>query len=205
MGEKENIKHVINFIDSMEYGYEKKQEKIKEKVENNEKWLKEWTKENNIFNKCFYDETKEKVENIMQELNKEECTEAEIDEMIERIDCFINTKNDIASNVDFTMGRLAVFVAIISSVLSAVLTYLIAHIDETIKKIVQANSVDNPAIFLLVISNILLIVVPVIFAVIVFFHFLGMSKTAQLLMYRMETLNLLKIRLNKLKKEKFGQ
>lgn len=205
MEEKENIQPVINFIDSMEDKYEKKQKNMKEQIGNNEKWLKEWTKRKNIFNKYFYYEANEKVESVMREINEKECTEDEIDEMIERIDCFLTTRNDISSNVDFSMGSLAVFVAIISSILSSALTYLIGNLNETIKNIVQGNIVNNRAIFLLFIINIFLIVLPAIFGGVAFVHFSGMSKTAQLLMYRMETLNLLKTRLNKLKKEKFGQ
>lgn len=240
---KENIQPVINFIDSMEDNYEKKQKNMKEKIGNNEKWLKEWTKRKNIFNKCFYDEANEKVESVMQEINEKECTEAEIDEMIERIDCFINTKNDIPSNVNFKMGRLAVFVGIISAMLSALLSHLMQHIDkitehmseitkhkdeitkymnevpkymlgitehtdgitEYMNKINEYMDIVNIAVFLLGIVIFFIIIVPVIFGISAFFHYLYMSKKAQFLMYRWETLNLLKTRLNKLKKEKFGQ
>lgn len=207
---KENIQPVINFIDSMEDNYEKKQKNMKEKIGNNEKWLKEWTKRKNIFNKCFYDEANEKVESVMQEINEKECTEAEIDEMIERIDCFNNTKNDIPANVNFQMGKLAIILSIISAMFSALLTYLIQKIDEIIKLMPKVNMLNienlkNIAVFLLCILNIAVAVTPAIFTVVIVCKFLHMSKTIQLLMYRWETLNLLKIRLNKLKKEKFGQ
>lgn len=98
--EKKSIEAVVRFIDSMEDKYDGKiSEEIKE---NNEKWLEDWVKsEKKKFNKNFYNEANEKVEKVMKELDKQECKEDEIEEMISRVNCFTITRNDVPSSLSF--------------------------------------------------------------------------------------------------------